>query len=252
MTDTLINTTSLQNQNTSFRLRRNDEGGELISLILFDLDGTLADTAPDIAVAINTLRMEEQRDPLPYAQLRALVSRGANALLYFAFGTRPGDADHDRLRQRFLTLYGQNLCQDTQLFPDVEDVLQTLETAGYTWGIVTNKPGALARPLLDKLQLRKRLSCLVTGDCLPHRKPHPDPLLDACQQANRSVAQAVYVGDAQCDMQAAQAANMPGLLAAYGYISEDDNPNDWQPTATLKQPADLLDWLHQQHARKAV
>lgn len=226
--------------------------GEDISLILFDLDGTLADTAPDIAVAINTLRLEEQRAPLPYASLRALVSRGANALLHFAFGTQPGDADHERLKQRFLSLYAENLCHDTQLFPGTDDVLRALEANGYRWGIVTNKPGALARPLLDQMGLRQRMSALVTGDCLPRRKPHPEPLLEACQLAGCAPGNTVYVGDAQCDMQAANAANIPGLLVRYGYIGDDDEPDTWQATAVLEQPQDLLIWLEQQDKRQVV
>lgn len=212
-------------------------------LILFDLDGTLADTAPDMAAALNGLRGEHDLEPLPFARIRPQVSHGSPALLRLGFGVERDDDAYAALRERFLALYEQALCRDTRLFAGVPELLAALTARGLRWGIVTNKPGWLSRPLLAQLGLESDCACLVTGDCLPRNKPHPDPLLEACRLAGCAPGAAAYLGDAERDIQAARAAGMPGLVALYGYLGPEEDPARWRAAALLERPGALLDWL---------
>lgn len=215
-------------------------------LILFDLDGTLADTAPDMAAALNALRRERGRPPLPCEDIRPLVSHGTPALLRLGFGIDRHDTGYPDLRDRFLALYAGRRNAGTRLFPGMAELLAALEDGGIAWGVVTNKPGFLARPLLAKLGLDGRLAALVCGDCLPRNKPHPDPLLEACRLAGIQASDTVYVGDAERDIQAATAAGMPAVIAGYGYIGPAETPAGWGAVAMIEQAADLLAWLQQQ------
>ena len=185
--------------------------------VLFDLDGTLLDTAPDMVGALNTLRTERMLRPLHYDTIRGSVSHGAARLVKIGFP----DADPDlelALQQRFLEIYSGALATHTRLFPDMEHVLATLAQWDLKSGIVTNKAGWLTEPLLAELGLRDRFACVVSGDTLTERKPHPLPLLHAAALAQVAPESCVYVGDAQRDVQAARAAGMPALVANYGYI----------------------------------
>jgi phosphoglycolate phosphatase len=210
--------------------------------LLLDLDGTLLDTAPDMGGALNLLRAEAGREPLPLASIRPVVSHGAMRLVSLGFPEATG-AEFERLRLRFLELYSQNLALGTELFPGIEPVLDELERRGLPWGVVTNKPGWLTDPLLAALGLDHRASCVVSGDTVAERKPHPLPLLHAAGLVGVAPAHCVYVGDAERDIQAGRAAGMTTVVAAYGYISAEDDPAGWQPTGIIAEPGELLEWV---------
>jgi N-acetyl-D-muramate 6-phosphate phosphatase len=214
--------------------------------ILFDLDGTLLDTAPDMVGALNRLRVEEGLAPLPFAGVRASVSHGAMRLISVGFPGASGD-EFERLRQRFLSLYGENLADGTCLFPGLESVLARLETDGLPWGIVTNKPGWLTDPLLERLGLAGRACCAVSGDTVAERKPHPMPLLHAAELTGVPPHLCVYVGDAERDIAAGRAAGMQTVVAAYGYLGAEDRPASWNAHGIVDRPEQLLDWLTLRH-----
>ncbi len=210
--------------------------------VLFDLDGTLLDTARDMAGALNELRAEESLPPLPFASIRPYASHGSTAMVQAGFGLPPGDA-FENMRERFLTRYAARIAQETCLFPGGEALLATLEQAGLKWGVVTNKPAYLTDPLMAALELAPRAACIVSGDTLPQRKPHPAPLLHGAALAGLSPAACVYVGDAQRDMQAARAAGMPSLVAHFGYLGETDQPDTWGADGAVHSMADIAAWL---------
>lgn len=214
-----------------------------IACVLFDLDGTLVDTAPDMAAALNRLRASRDLAPLPLEVIRPHVSHGSPALLKLGFDIAAEHADYGALRDAFLADYADSICVHTELFPGMAAVLDRLEANGITCGVVTNKPGWLTDPLLERLALTDRLCCAVSGDTLTERKPHPAPLLHACTQSGVEPAAAVYLGDALRDIQAARAAGIPGLAAAWGYVAPDEILTDWPAAAVLDVPADLLQWL---------
>jgi N-acetyl-D-muramate 6-phosphate phosphatase len=212
--------------------------------VLFDLDGTLLDTAPDMIVALNQLLTEQHRAPLPYALARTQVSHGSTGLMKLAFPDLQGD-QFERLRQNFLDLYSARLAVDTRLFEGCAAVLDTLAQRAIAWGVVTNKPAFLTNPLLATLGLTPRAGCVVSGDTLPERKPHPAPLLHAARLLSLPPEKCIYVGDAERDVQSARAAGMPVLLAMYGYLGPDDRPDAWQPDAQIQSPLEILAWLGQ-------
>lgn len=213
--------------------------------VLFDLDGTLLDTAPDMVAALNALRLEHGAPPLPYEAVRGAVSHGAARIVKTGFPDVAGEAFED-LRKRYLDIYAGALAVHTRLFPGMEQVLNTLDSAGVSAGIVTNKPGWLTTPLLEQMQLTERFVCVVSGDSLAERKPHPLPLLHAAELAGVTAPQCVYIGDALRDIQAAHAAHMPALVADYGYLLPDEDSSTWGGDAHLKQPLDILTWLQTQ------
>ncbi len=210
--------------------------------VLFDLDGTLLDTARDMANALNRLRIAEGLERLPFAHIRPLVSHGAPRLIRFAFGEPEGER-YESLRARFLEFYSGALAVHTRLFDGFERVLDAVESAGMRWGIVTNKPGWLTDPLLAQLGLAPRCGCVVSGDTLAERKPHPLPLLHAAGLLGLAPGDCVYLGDAERDVQAARNAGMIPLVAGFGYLGKGENPEAWQPEAIFARPEDLIDWL---------
>lgn len=215
-----------------------------IQTVLFDLDGTLLDTAPDLAFALNTVLVEQQRQPLPFEQIRPWVSYGGIVLLKRSFHiSSDDDPALDSLRKRFLTVYTQHIADQTCLFPGMAQVLETLEKRKIQWGVVTNKPAYLTDPLLQKLGLANRSVCNISGDTLAERKPHPAPLLHACQLADSTPAKCIYVGDAERDIEAGYRAGMRTLVALYGYIDVTETPEQWGATGMLQKPLDLLSWL---------
>lgn len=214
--------------------------------ILFDLDGTLLDTAPDMIGALNRLLVENDRAPLPLAEARAHVSHGALRLVRLGFPDAE-DGAIEPLRLRFLELYAANLADGTCLFPGIDHVLATLEAERLPWGVVTNKPGWLTDPLLERLGLFERACCVVSGDTVAERKPHPLPLLHAARTTRVAPATCVYVGDAERDIVAGRAAGMQTVVAAYGYLSPDDQPRLWNPHGVVDRPEELLDWLTLRH-----
>jgi len=210
--------------------------------VLFDLDGTLLDTAPDMVAALNALRLENHLAPLPYAQVRGAVSHGAAKLVLTGFPDAAGER-FEKLRTRYLEIYAGALARGTHLFPGMEPVLDELSTRHLSVGIVTNKPAWLTEPLLEELNLRARFVCVVSGDTVAERKPHPMPLLHAAQLAGVTAQECIYVGDALRDVQAARAAHMPALIADYGYMLPEEDSSTWGGDARLQQPGDLLHWL---------
>jgi phosphoglycolate phosphatase len=210
--------------------------------VLFDLDGTLLDTAQDMMNALNALRAEENLAPLPYEKVRCQVSHGANALVKLSFGELSA-TDHELMRQRLLDIYRRQLARHTVLFEGGDEMLRDLERRGLHWGIVTNKPGWLTDPLLVEVGLHTRARAVVSGDTLPQRKPHPLPLLHAAEAMGLRPEECVYVGDAERDMQAAQSAGMYALVAGFGYLGEDDRADQWFSHGWLDTPLDLLEWL---------
>ena len=214
-----------------------------IRTVLFDLDGTLLDTAPDLADALNAVLVENRREPLPDVEIRGVVSHGGMALIRLGFGIEPDDPDFEPLRQRLLDNYQANIANRTRPFPGMAKLLDELERRGLNWGVVTNKPGWLTDPLLRELDLYDRAACVVSGDTLSERKPHPAPMLHACIQAGSLPGQCVYVGDAQRDIEAGRNARMHTLVALFGYFMADDRPLEWQADGSIDRPQDLLDWL---------
>lgn len=210
--------------------------------ILFDLDGTLADTAPDLAGALNRLLNEMGRDSVPAEVTRPHTSSGARGLLQAGLGIGPDHPDYEQLKSRFLDLYARHICVDSKLFPGMPELLSSLEGAGLAWGIVTNKAARFTEPLLKAMSLYDRAACVVSGDTTPHPKPHPAPLLHACTLLGLQPAECLYVGDDLRDIQSARAAGMPVLAAAFGYLGESGDPHAWDADAVISQPSDLLEW----------
>ena len=211
--------------------------------VLFDLDGTLLDTAPDLGAALNRLRRERGKAELPPIIIRPTVSHGSPGMLKLGFGLEPDDPLYAELNQRFLALYREAIAVDTVLFPGMAEVLIHLETAGIHWGVVTNKPGWLTEPLLKAVDLWSRAACVVSGDTLAQRKPDPEPLWYACEQVGVAPGHSLYIGDAERDVQAGNRAGLITLVAGFGYLGAEDRPEDWGAAGFLNQPTDLLDWL---------
>lgn len=211
--------------------------------VLFDLDGTLADTAPDIAHALNRVRREHGLAPLPYERIRPHVSHGAGALIRLGLGREPHEPDFEPLRRRFLDLYRDHLARETRLFPGAAELLDGIEWRGMNWGVVTNKPAALTLPLMEQLGLAARAACIVSGDTTAQRKPHPEPMRYACTQAGSRVAQCLYVGDAQRDIEAGRQAGMQTLVALFGYIGADEQPQHWGANGMIEHPLQILEWI---------
>ena len=211
--------------------------------VLFDLDGTLIDTAPDMGGALNNLLREEKRDPLPLEQLRPYVSQGGLVLTRIGFGEHVEESEIEPLRQRFLTHYRAIVADNSRLFDGFEAVLQRLEARGIPWGIVTNKPGFLTDPLLEQLDITPRVGCVVSGDTLPTRKPDPAPMLYAAKQIGVASSECIYIGDDLRDVQAGQGAAMKTIAAAYGYIIPGDDPASWGADGIIYTPTEINDWL---------
>jgi len=211
--------------------------------VLFDLDGTLADTAPDLANALNAVLSANGREPLPFEAIRPAVSHGGRALIRLGFGIEPENPDFEPLRRQLLDHYAAHIADETRPFPGMDEVLERLEATGRRWGVVTNKPGWLTEPLLAKLGLLSRAACVVSGDTLPERKPDPAPLHHACRLAGSSVVECVYVGDAERDILAGRQVGMPTLVARFGYLDKTDRPDTWGADGMLDAPGDLLHWL---------
>ena len=211
--------------------------------VLFDLDGTLVDTAPDLGFALNTLLQEEGYAPLPDEQIRPVASNGSAGLLGLGFGITADDANFKPLQQRFIRLYQDNIARETAVFPGMLDVLHFIEDSNITWGIVTNKPAFLTDPLVKLLGLDERASCVVSGDTTSHAKPHPAPMLHACDLISIAPEHCLYIGDAARDIEAGKNANMTTIAARYGYITEGGDPETWQADAYISHPHDLLAWF---------
>ncbi len=213
------------------------------ALVLFDLDGTLIDSAPDLAGAANAMRVARGLEALPVAALRPMVGAGARGMVRLAFGVHPGDADYEQLRCEFLERYERASLVHTAVFDSVRPVLAQLDGQRRRWGIVTNKAERFTHRIVEGLGLQQRAAVVVCGDTTPHSKPHPAPLLEAARRAGIPAAECVYVGDDARDIEAGRAAGMATLAAAWGYLGQGEPIEAWGADAVLPHPAALLHWL---------
>ena len=214
-----------------------------VHAVLFDLDGTLADTAADLAAALNRIRADRQLPPLPLATLRPHASDGARGMLGTGLGVTREHPDWEVLKDAFLDYYAAAIAVHTRLFAGAERVLAEIERRRLAWGIVTNKAARFTLPLLDHLALASRANVVVCGDTTAQAKPHPAPLLHSAAQLGLDPGGCVYVGDAERDVAAARAAGMAALVARYGYIGSDVMPEGWQPDGFIDSLPAVLDWL---------
>lgn len=214
-----------------------------VRAVLFDLDGTFADTAPDLAAALNHTRATRQLPPLPLDIVRTQASHGSRGLLKLGLNAEPDAPDYEALRDIFLDYYARNICVHTQLFPGMAELIADLEQRGIKWGIVTNKPHRYTLPLMQALGYAERAACLISGDTCPNAKPHPEPMLKACKILDVAPAECLYLGDDLRDMQAANAAAMRGIIACYGYISCDASTETWSAHGSVNEPMELLSFI---------
>ena len=224
----------------------------MLEAVLFDLDGTLADTAPDMARTVNAMRTRRGLDPVAAEIVRPYVSKGARGMILAAFQVAGDHPDYGAMREEFLELYGASLCIDTRLFPGIDGVLDRLDAAGIAWGVVTNKFERFARPIIADLGLAARAAVVVGGDTCPRAKPFPDPLLFAAEAMGVAPKRTLYVGDDERDVQAARAAGMPVVIAGYGYLGDGPPPALWQADAICESPAALGAWIHEATRERAA
>jgi phosphoglycolate phosphatase len=214
----------------------------MIQAVLFDLDGTFADTAPDLGYAVNVMRAARGLEAVPEARTRPVTSSGARGLLGAGFGITPEHADYAAMRDEFLDIYEANLCRATRLFDGMAELLSALEARGITWGIVTNKAERFALPLMRQLGYGGRAACVIGGDTTGRLKPHPEPLYAAARAIGKSPASCLYVGDDLRDVQAGRAAGMKTLAVRYGYLNGSD-PASWGADAVIDTPLETLHHL---------
>jgi phosphoglycolate phosphatase len=214
----------------------------MIKAVLFDLDGTFADTAPDLARALNTMRAARGLPAVPIESTRPVTSTGARGLLRVGFGLAPGDPHYAAMREEFLMLYAQDLCRETTLFDGMDALLAGLESRGLKWGIVTNKAEWLAKPLVARLGLNGRCACVVGGDTTGRLKPDPAPLLAASAALGVEPSACCYVGDDRRDVDAGRAAGMRTIAVRYGYLN-GGVPDDWDADVVVDCPSDVLHHL---------
>ncbi len=214
-----------------------------IAAVLFDLDGTLADTAPDLVAVLNRMLAEAGRAPMPYAIARNEVSNGSTGLVRLGFGDAGPAAEFEALRARFIELYARDVCINSRLYITLNDIDDCISRIGRRWGVVTNKPRAMTVPLLDALGLGGRPGSVVSGDQLPQRKPHPAPLLLAAGELGIAPEHCVYVGDAPRDVEAGRAAGMVTIAAAYGYIRPHVDVTAWSADYVARHPRELVAML---------
>lgn len=208
--------------------------------VLFDLDGTLADTAPDLGGALNQLLREQGREPLPMDRLRPHVSSGARGMIGVGLGITPADPAYFELQQRFLAIYQAGLCVGTRLFEGMAEHLDQLEARGIPWGIVTNKSQRFAIPLMEGLGLRQRSACIVCGDSSQRSKPHAHPMQLASAVIGIAAEACIYVGDDERDVISGRAVGMTTIVAAWGYLGNDSPPATWGADAIAASPQEIL------------
>ena len=212
--------------------------------VLFDLDGTLLDTAADLAAALNQVLISQQAKPLSVNDVRPAISSGVAGLLNLGLQINIKDPIFPSLRKQFLDYYAQHICVHTHLFQGVETLINYLQEKKWPWGIVTNKSAILTEQLIKKFPLLNKAKCIIAGDTLKYSKPHPQPLLHASICIACLPEHCVYVGDAKRDIEAANAANMHSLIALYGYINDKEDINTWNASASITSPADIIKYLN--------
>jgi phosphoglycolate phosphatase len=216
----------------------------LVSTILFDLDGTLVDTAPDLGYALNLQLKKHGKKPLSDAAIRPFASHGSRGLIGLGFGITPADDHFIAMRDDYLSIYDTVFTRSPVLLPGIADLLQAIENRDLKWGIVTNKPRRFTVPLIESMGLHKRAACVVSGDDAPQPKPSPATLLLACEKIGVKPENCIYVGDAERDIQAGKAAGMKTVVALFGYIDVTDKPQAWGADALIQTPDALLNELN--------
>ena len=211
--------------------------------VLFDLDGTLADTARDLGWALNALLAEHQRPPQPFEAIRPIASHGARGLVRLGFGIDRDHPDFEALRLRFLDLYEHHFAVDTVLFDGINDMVRHLDQAGLRWGIITNKPSRFTDPLVPQLGFAVPPAVIVSGDTAGVAKPDPAPMLHACQSLAAAPNRCVYVGDAERDIEAGRKVGMTTVLVNWGYIAASDTPDSWGADHAIDHPHELIGLL---------
>ena len=215
----------------------------MVSTIIFDLDGTLVDTAPDLGHALNLQLIRHGKSPLSDAVIRPFASHGSRGLIGLGFGILPHHDNFIAMRDEYLSIYDTVFTRSPVLLPGIADMLQAIEDKGLKWGIVTNKPRRFTMPLIESMDLHKRATCVVSGDDAPQPKPSPATLLMACEQIGVKSESCMYLGDAERDIQAGKAAGMKTVVALFGYLDVTDEPANWGADAMIKAPEDLLSLL---------
>lgn len=215
----------------------------MINGVLFDLDGTLADTAPDLAYALNETLLHFGYPQLSFETIRPVVSHGGRALIELGFTYTPDHANYETVRLHLLDVYLHNIARETKLFPGMSELLAAIEAKAIPWGVVTNKPGWLTEPLMEALNLTPRAACIVSGDTTGHSKPHPEPLFYACKVANITAKDCLYIGDAARDIEAGKAAGMITIGALFGYLLEGEDPKDWHADKYINHPSEIIELL---------
>jgi phosphoglycolate phosphatase len=221
----------------------NDIKSGHIAAVLFDLDGGLVDTAPDLAAALNVVLKQHNAPQLPYSTIRPVISNGANGLIALGFGNQLTDDEQQTYKTQLIEYYQEHIADQSQLFDGLNDALVHLENNNIPWGIVTNKPAYLTGPLLHQLSLTDRAACIVCGDQVNSPKPHPESIYLACQQLGIQPQQAIYIGDAERDIRAGRLAGLKTIACRYGYIVDLDDIKNWQADLVVDTPTDLLESL---------
>jgi len=212
-----------------------------LSCVLFDLDGTLVDTAPDLIACLNTALTQHGFDKVASDFVKPFISYGAATMINKSVST--DEITQNKILETMLALYQDNIAEHSEFFPGISETLQTIESLGLKWGIVTNKRERFTKPLIDAFKLNHRASCVISGDTTANSKPHPEPMLTACKQAKVKPEECVYIGDALHDIQAGKNSKMKTLAAIYGYLKPDDIPSNWEADALIESPEQLTSWI---------
>jgi phosphoglycolate phosphatase len=214
-----------------------------LQCVLFDLDGTLVDTAPDLIACLNKSLLLHGFAEMDYASVKPQISYGAMPMISSAVGDSESDLKN-RILECMLDLYQNNIATYSRFYPGIPEILQQIETLGLKWGVVTNKRHRFTLPLMTALNLHERAACIISGDSTAHYKPHPEPMWAACAQAEVAPENCVFIGDAAHDITAGKHANMKTLAAVYGYLQVTDTPETWGADALITHPHQLLEWIH--------
>ncbi|MBT7408879.1 MAG: HAD-IA family hydrolase [Methylococcales bacterium] len=216
-----------------------------LTSIFFDLDGTLVDTAPDLINSLNRVRVKANLPEIAHELLRPYVSFGSKVLVDQGITEFKDKSRLEELRLQLLDDYEQNIAVHSRLFDGMEQVLQTIEDSELKWGVITNKPARFTLPLMQRLHLDKRSACIVSGDTTSRSKPHPKPMLHACELTQSLAKNCLYIGDAARDIEAGKNAGMQTMAALFGYILPDENPNDWNADYQVNHPLKINEWIQQ-------
>ena len=214
-----------------------------IEAVLFDLDGTLIDSASDLGAAADKMRTDRGLAPLALSLYRPMAGAGARGMIAIAFGVTPLDAEFDKLKEEFFNNYEVRLVTNTHLFAGISELIEKIRSAGFKWGVVTNKAARFTIPITRAMPLFRSAEIIISGDSTPYSKPHPAPLLEAARQLKTLPSRCIYVGDDERDIVAGRAAGMPTVAAAYGYLGIAASPVDWKADLTITEPLALLHFL---------